>query len=150
VNTCILDVALSLCSELLAQVRGVLILDVLDDGVPTAVIVDKITIAGGIDNVESKSDTVLFNVVRNGLDLGGLADRLVGLEATLRVDQVRSEDGVDERRLAHTRLAYNAQDELAHRRDRRHRQPDHHHTTVDGPEAQLIWEMCMFGTYQRR
>lgn len=91
VDTGILDVALSLCSELLAQVRGVLILDVLDDGVPTAVVVDKVAVTGSIDNVESESDTVLLNVVRNGLDLSGLADRLVGLEATLRVDQVRSE-----------------------------------------------------------
>lgn len=97
VDTGILDIALSLCSELLAQVRGVLILDVLDDGVPTAVVVDKVAVPGSIDNVESESDTVLLNVVRNGLDLSGLADRLVGLEATLGVDQVRSENGVDER-----------------------------------------------------
>lgn len=83
VDTGILDVALSLCSELLAQVRGVLILDVLDDGVPTAVVVDEVTVAGGVDNVEPKSHTVLLNVMGNGLDFGGLADGLVGLEATL-------------------------------------------------------------------
>ena len=84
----ILDVALSLCSELLAQVRGVLILDILDDGIPAAVVVDEVAIARGIDDVESQSDTVLLDDVGDSLDLGGGADRLLGLQSTLRIDEV--------------------------------------------------------------
>lgn len=53
VNTGVLNVSFTLSCELLSQVRGVLILDILDDRVPAAVVVDKITIAGGIDDVES-------------------------------------------------------------------------------------------------
>lgn len=108
VDAGVLDVALSLCSELLAQVRGVLILDVLDDGIPAAVVVDKVAVARGIDNVESQSNAVLLDNVRDGLDLGGGADGLIGLEATLGVDEVGREDGVDEGRLAHTSLACDA------------------------------------------
>lgn len=108
VNAGVLDVALSLCSELLAQVRGVLILDVLDDGIPAAVVVDKVAVARGIDNVESQSNAVLLDNVRDGLDLGSGADGLIGLEATLGVDEVGREDGVDEGRLAHTSLACDA------------------------------------------
>jgi hypothetical protein len=43
--------------------------------------------------------------VRDGMDGGGGARLLVGLEATLAVHQVRREDGVDERRLSETGLA---------------------------------------------
>lgn len=44
--------------------------------------------------------------MRNGLNLGGRADRFVGGHATLGVDKVRSKDGVDQSGLAQTRLAY--------------------------------------------
>ena len=87
-DTSILDVALSLCSELLAQVRGVLILDILDDGIPAAVVVDQVAIARGIDDVESQSHAVLLDDVGNSLDLGSGTDWLLGLQSTLGVDQV--------------------------------------------------------------
>lgn len=109
VDTSILDVALSLCRELLAQVRGVLILDILDDGVPATVVVDQVAVSRGVDDVESQSDAVLLDDVGHGLDLSGGADGLLGLEATLGVDEVRSEDGVNQGGLAHTSLA-NADD----------------------------------------
>lgn len=99
------DVTLSLGGKLLSQVRGVLVLDVLDDGIPTAVVVDKVAVAGGVDNVEPQTDTILLNEVRDALDLGGLANGLVRLQATLGVDEVRGEYGVDERRLAQASLA---------------------------------------------
>lgn len=99
------DVTLSLGSKLLSQVRGVLVLDVLDDGIPTAVVVDKVAVAGGVDDVESQTDTILLNEVRDALDLGGLANGLVRLQTTLGVDEVRGEDGVNERRLAQASLA---------------------------------------------
>lgn len=99
------DVTLSLGGKLLSQVRGVLVLDVLDDRVPTAVVVDKVAVAGGVDDVESQTDTILLNEVRDALDLGGLANGLVRLQTTLGVDEVRGEDGVNERRLAQASLA---------------------------------------------
>lgn len=43
--------------------------------------------------------------MRDRLNLRRLPDRLVRLKPTLRVDQVRRKDGVDERRLAQSRLA---------------------------------------------
>ena len=43
--------------------------------------------------------------MRDGVDLRGLPDGFVGLLPPLRVNQVRREDGVDERRLPETRLA---------------------------------------------
>lgn len=104
VDAGILDVSLSLGRELLAQVRRVLILDVLDDGIPAAVVVHQVSVTGGINDVESQADAVLLNDVRDGMDLGGGADRLIGLKTTLGVDQVRCEDGVDQGRLAQTSL----------------------------------------------
>lgn len=104
VDAGILDVALTLGSEFLAEVGGVLVFDVLDDGVPAAVVVDHVAVSGGIDNVEAETNAILLDDVGNGLDLGGGSDGLVGLEATLGVDEVGSEDGVDERRLAEAGL----------------------------------------------
>ena len=106
VNPGVLDVALTLGSEFLAQVRGVLVLDVLDDRIPTAVVVDQVAIAGSVDDVESQADAVLLDDVGDGVDLGGGTDNLVRDETTLGLNQVRGEDGVDQGRLAQSRLAY--------------------------------------------
>lgn len=104
VDASVLDVALTLSGKLLAKVGGVLVLDILDNGVPAAVVVDQISVSGGIDDVEAQADAVLLNDVRSSLDLGRGADGLIGLETALGVDKVGSEDGVDERRLAKTSL----------------------------------------------
>ena len=48
----ILDVSFSLRSEFLSEVCRVLVLDVLDNWIPASVVVDLITIAGGIHNVQ--------------------------------------------------------------------------------------------------
>lgn len=105
----VLNVALTLGGELLTQVRGVLILDVLDNGVPAAVVVDQVSVTGGVDNVEAQTDAVLLDHVRHGLDLGGGADGLIGHHATLGVDEVGGEDGVDQGGLAQTCLACNVE-----------------------------------------
>lgn len=63
VNAGVLDVALTLGGKLLSQVGRVLVLDVLDDGVPAAVVVDQITVARGVDNVEPKTDAILLDDV---------------------------------------------------------------------------------------
>lgn len=108
VDARVLDVPLTLGGEFLPQVRGVLVLDVLDDRIPAAVVVDQVAVAGGIDNVQPQTDAVLLDDVRNRLDLGGGADRLIGVEPTLGLDEVRGKDGVDQCRLAQARLACNA------------------------------------------
>jgi hypothetical protein len=43
--------------------------------------------------------------VGNSLDFGGLTNGLLGLHATLGVDKVRGEDGVDQGRFTQTGLA---------------------------------------------
>ena len=105
VDARVLEVALALGGELLAQVGAVLVLDVLDNGVPAALVVDQVTVAGGVDNVEAQTHAVLLDGMGNSLDLGGLADGLVGLHAALAVDEVRGEDGVDQGGLAETGLS---------------------------------------------
>lgn len=78
VDAGVLDITFSLCCELLSQIRGVLILDILDDGVPAAVVVDQVAVAWRVDNVESQTDTVLLDDVRHGVDLSGGPDLLIG------------------------------------------------------------------------
>lgn len=103
-NAGILDVTLSLSSELLAEVRRVLVLDVLDDWVPASVVVYLVAVTRGIDNVQAESHAILLDNVRHGLDLGRRADWLIWGETSLRIDEVRCEDGVDESRLSETGL----------------------------------------------
>jgi predicted RNA-binding protein len=107
VDARVLEVALTLGGELLAEVGAVLVLDVLDDGVPAALVVDQVAVAGRVDDVQSQTHAVLLDDVRDGVDGRGRARLLVGLEAALAVHQVRREDGVDERRLSEAGLACN-------------------------------------------
>lgn len=53
VDTRVLEVPLTLSGELLAEVGTVLVLDVLDNGVPAAFVVDQVAVAGGVDDVEA-------------------------------------------------------------------------------------------------
>jgi hypothetical protein len=105
VDAGVLDVALTLRGKLLSEVGRVLVLDVLDDRVPAAVVVDQVTVTRSIDDVEAKTDAILLDDVGNRVDLGGGSDDLLGLQTTLRLDEVGSEDGVDEGRLSKTSLA---------------------------------------------
>jgi predicted RNA-binding protein len=105
VDTGILEVALTLGGELLAEVGAVLVLDVLDDGVPAALVVDQVAVAGRVDDVQTQTHAILLDDVGHRVDGRGGARLFVGLEATLAVHQVRREDGVDERRLSETGLA---------------------------------------------
>lgn len=106
VDAGVLNVTLSLSGELLSQVSGVLVLDVLDDGIPAAVVVDQVAVSGGVDDVEAQTNAILLDHVGDGLDLGGGADGLVGHQTTLGVDEVGGEDGIDQGGLAQTSLAY--------------------------------------------
>lgn len=80
VNPGILDVALTLGSEFLAEVGRVLILDVLDNGVPAririnstsfsacskedfvpSVVVDLVTVARRVNDVQTKTDSIFLD-----------------------------------------------------------------------------------------
>lgn len=105
VNAGVLNVLVAVGCELLTQVGGVLVFDVLDDGVPAAVVVDQVAVAGSVNNVESESDAILLDKVGHRVDLGGGSDDLVGHQATLGLNKVGGEDSVDEGRLSKTSLA---------------------------------------------
>lgn len=53
------DEALAHGGELLAEVCRVLVLNVLDDGLPAVVVVYEVTVAGRVDNVELEAHAVL-------------------------------------------------------------------------------------------
>ena len=88
VDAGILDVSLTLSSQLLSQICAVLVLNVLDDRIPAAVIVDEIAIARSIDNVQAQAHAVLLNDMCDRVDFGGLTNWLVRCETTLAVDEV--------------------------------------------------------------
>lgn len=94
-NAGVLNVTLALCSKLLVEIGTILVLDVFDDGIPAAIVVYEVAVPRGVDDVEAQSDAILFNDIRDGLNLGGAANWLVWSDATFRVEQVRCEDGVD-------------------------------------------------------
>jgi hypothetical protein len=82
----------------------VLVLDVLDNGVPASIVVDLITISWGINNVQPQTNTIFLDNVRHGLNLGRRSHWLIRSKSSFRVDQVGGEDGVDECRLSKTGL----------------------------------------------
>lgn len=106
VDARVLQVALPLRRQLLAQVRAVLVLDVLDDRIPAPVVVDQVAVARRVDDIEPQAHAVLLDDVRDGLDLGGAANGLVGGEAAFAVDEVGREDCVDERGFAEAGLTW--------------------------------------------
>jgi hypothetical protein len=106
VDAGVLQVPLALGGQFLAQVGRVLVFDIFDDGVPAALVVNQVAVARGIDDVEAEPDTIFLDYVRDGLDFGGAADGLVGLQAAFAVDEVRGEDCVDEGGFAEAGLAW--------------------------------------------
>lgn len=113
VDASVLYVALTLGSEFLAEVGTVLVLDVLDDWVPAAVVVDKVAITWSVHDVQAQTHAVLLDDVCDGVDLGGATNGLGGCQTTLAVDKMRGEDGVDERGLAEAGLSCNEASLLA-------------------------------------
>lgn len=73
-----------------------LILDVFDDWIPAAVVVDQISETRRVHDVETKTNTVLFDHVRDGMDLGGATNGFGWRQATLGLYKMRREDGVDQ------------------------------------------------------
>ena len=88
VYPCILNVALSLGSKLLPQVRRMLIFDISDNGIPAAVIIYKIAKAWGVHDVKLKTNAILLDDMCDRMDLSGVADVLSGREAALGIDKV--------------------------------------------------------------
>lgn len=82
-----------------------LVLNVLDNGVPAAVVVDQVSVAGGVDDVQTQTHAILLDDVGDRVDFGGAAGVLAGIETAFAVDEVGGEDGVNEGRLAETGLA---------------------------------------------
>lgn len=82
VDTGILDISLTLSCELLSEVCGVLVLDILDDWIPAPVVVDLIAITWGIDNVQPQTNSIFLNDVRDSLDFGCRSYRLIGGESS--------------------------------------------------------------------
>ena len=76
-----MDVALALRRELLSKIGGVLVFNVFDNGIPAAVVVDEITIAGRVDDIEPETNAVLLDDVCDWMDFGGVANGLIGVEA---------------------------------------------------------------------
>jgi hypothetical protein len=63
VDTGVLNISLTLSRELLSEICGVLVLDVLDNWIPASVVVDLITITRGIDNIQPQTNTILLDDV---------------------------------------------------------------------------------------
>ena len=77
------------------------LLNVLNNGPPRLVVVDKVTEAGGVDNGQAQTDASLLNVGAEGLNLDGLGDDVEGGLLLLLGRVKRSvEEGVHKRRLS--------------------------------------------------
>ena len=79
------------------------LLDVLDNGAPGLVVVDEVTEAGCVDDVQSQTDAVLLDVCADGLNgdsCGGEVE--AGLFLLLGWVKRGVEKGVDESRLSET------------------------------------------------
>lgn len=63
VDARVLEVTFTLGGELLAEVGAVLVLDVLDDGVPAALVVDQVAVPGRVDDVEAQTHAVFLDDV---------------------------------------------------------------------------------------
>jgi len=112
VDTGILNVAVAHRGKLLTEIGAVLVLDITDDRVPAAFVIDLVAVSWSIDDVEAETDAIFSDDVRNGLALRGLLDGLVRLKTAFRVDQVGGKDRVYQSRLSETGLTNNHDVEL--------------------------------------
>jgi hypothetical protein len=84
------------------------LLNVLHDWAPGVIIVDEVAEAGGVDDSQSESDAVLFDVGTDGLDGDGLWDDVEAgaFALTGRVER-GVEESVDQGGLSEAGFAYN-------------------------------------------
>jgi len=104
VNPSVLDVAVSHRRQLFSQIRAVLVLDVFDNRVPAVVIVDLISVTRRVNDVQPQPNTVFHDNMGDGVYFRCLSDIFIRSESTFRVNQVRREERVDQRRLSQTGL----------------------------------------------
>lgn len=87
------------------QVSIVSLLNVLDNRTPRVIVVHKVTKARRVDDGQTETDTVLFDIGTDGLDGDGLGDDVVaGASALLGRVKGGVEQGVDESRFTETRF----------------------------------------------
>jgi len=100
----VLDVTVSHRRQLFSEVRAVLVLNIFDDGIPAVVIVDLVAVTRRVNDVQPQPHTIFHDDMGNGMDFRCLPDLLVRSEPAFRIDQVRREERVDQRRLSQTSL----------------------------------------------
>lgn len=90
------------------QVSIEALLNVVHDGSPRLVVVDKITEARGVDDSQSETNTGLLDICADGLDGHGLGKNVQARSLTL-LGRVQGcvEERVHKSRFSETRLAYN-------------------------------------------
>ena len=87
------------------QVSVVSLLDVLDNRTPRVIVVHKVTKARRVDDSQTETDTVLFDVGTDGLDGDSFGNDVVaGANAFLGRVEGGVEQGVDESRFTETRF----------------------------------------------
>ena len=84
-----------------------LVFDVLNDGVPTTIIVDLITVPRSIDDVESESHTILLDHMTDGFDFGRTPDCIGGVHSSFAIYEVRRKKSVDQCALSKSGLPCN-------------------------------------------
>jgi len=104
VNPGVLDVTVSHRRQLFSEVRAVLVLDVFDDRIPAIIIVYLITVSGRVNDVQPQPHTIFHDDMRDGMDFRRLPDLLICSEPAFRIDQVRREERINQRRLPQTSL----------------------------------------------
>lgn len=91
------------------QVGIISALDVVHNGAPRLVIVDKVTKSGSVDNSQAETDASLFDIGTDGLDLDGLGNDVQARSLALSGRVQRGvEQRIDESRLAKTRFTLKA------------------------------------------
>jgi len=100
----VLDVAVPHRRQLFPEVSAVLVLDVFDDGVPAVIVVDLVAVSGRVNDVQPQPDAVFHDNMRDGVNFRRLPDLLIRSEPAFRINQVRREERVNQRRLSQTSL----------------------------------------------
>lgn len=90
----------------------VLVVDVVDDGLPTVGVVDGLAETGRVDDGETERDALFGEQHGRGVDGGGLFAARERARKIGRIVELGEKERVHERRLAQTRLADHHQIEL--------------------------------------
>lgn len=106
VNTRVLNEPGPLRRKLTAEIRRVLVFDILDYRIPAPIIVDLITVSWCIDDVQPEVYSVLFDTMTDSRYLCRSADGFLWIRSSFRVDQVGCKESIDKRALSQSSLTY--------------------------------------------